>query len=91
MGWETDMTNHGQKYLKKTKITPLKLTGNKGGKGAIWDLLLKKCQNPDLPSCRPVERGQLLEGMSLDAGAESFQCSTTTLVIFGLIHFFWYS
>jgi len=42
-------------------------------------------------SCRPVERGKLLEGMSLDAGAESFQRSTTTLVIFGLIHFFWYS
>lgn len=47
------MMSHGQKYLKKTKITPLKLTGNKGGKGAILDLLLKNvktltCHHVDL-------------------------------------------
>ena len=47
------MMSHGQKYLK-TKITPLKLTGNRGGKGAILDLLKKKhiktltCRHVDL-------------------------------------------
>ena len=65
MGWETDMTNRGQKYLKKTKITPLKLTGNKGGKGAILDLLLKNCQNPDLPSCRPEPNVDLQKAIHL--------------------------
>lgn len=48
------MMSHGQKYLKKTKISPLKLTGNRGGKGAILDLLLKKKHVKTL-TCRHVD------------------------------------